>query len=217
MAVYPKAVKRLIPPGANDPRITARVAILHVDAGNTRDLYDYFATRSGGVESHFQVALDGTVFQYRDTAYEADANYLANPFAVSIETQGYGEGEWSPQQIQALVELLTWLRDTHNIPLRKCPTWDGTGVGYHIQFGTPGKWTPTAKSCPGPRRIQQFEHTLLPIFKTVGQEKGRKLPAHVRRVKRALRDARDKSKAKNRQRLFDRLLSEVRKIRPPKG
>jgi hypothetical protein len=164
MAIYPKAVKRLIPPGSNDPRIKPRVAILHVDAGNNRDLHDYFAYRSGGIESHFQIALDGTVFQYRDTEWEADANHKANPFAVSIETQGLAEGEWTPAQLVAIRDLLRWLRKVHKIPLRKCPKWDGKGVGYHIQFGAPGAWTPSAKSCPGPQRIQQFDHVLMPMF-----------------------------------------------------
>ena len=34
----------------------------------------------------------GQVEQYRDTAYEADANTDANPFAISAETQGYEFG-----------------------------------------------------------------------------------------------------------------------------
>ena len=161
MAVCPFAVKRLIAPGDNDPRITPRVAILHVDAGNAYDLHDYFAYRSGGIESHFHVAKDGTIFQYRDTDYEADANYKANPFAVSIETQGLGHEEWTAKQLQSIKALLLWLKRTHNIPLQKCPAWDGSGVGYHIQFGSPGYWTNVVKGCPGPKRIAQFENVLV--------------------------------------------------------
>lgn len=162
MAVYRNAVKKLIPPGSNDPRIKPRVAILHVDAGNVYDLHDYFAHRSGGIESHFHIARDGKVFQYRDTDYQADANHLANDFAVSIETQGYGDGTWSAAQLAAIKSLLKWLHDVHDIPLQKCEVWDGKGVGYHIQFGTPGPWTPVAKACPGPQRIKQFESLLVP-------------------------------------------------------
>ena len=94
MAVCPFAVKRLIAPGSSDPRIEPRVAILHVDAGNASSLYDYFKNRSGGIESHFHIRKDGVIEQYRDTAFQADANLHANDFAVSIETQGFGEGEW---------------------------------------------------------------------------------------------------------------------------
>ncbi len=162
MPVYPRAVKKLIPPGSNDPRITPRVAILHVDAGNNESLYTYFRDRSGGIESHFHVRRDGLVEQYRDTDYQADANNKANDFAVSIETQGFGEGTWSAAQLSAIKGLLRWLHEVHDIPLRKVETWDGSGVGYHVQFGAPGPWTPVAKSCPGPNRIRQFESLLVP-------------------------------------------------------
>ena len=162
MAVYPRAVQKLIPPGSNDPRIKPRVAILHVDAGNAESLHTYFRDRSGGIESHFHIARNGTVEQYRDTDYQADANHQANDFAVSIETQGYGDGTWSPAQLAAIKALLKWLHDVHDIPLEKCEVWDGRGVGYHVQFGAPGPWTPVAKSCPGPKRIQQFHQVLVP-------------------------------------------------------
>ncbi|MFP5367745.1 MAG: N-acetylmuramoyl-L-alanine amidase [Actinomycetes bacterium] len=162
MAVYGGATQKLIPPGSNDPRIKPRVAILHVDAGNNESLYTYFRDRSGGIESHFHVRRDGLVEQYRDTAYQADANYKANDFAVSIETQGYGEGTWSAAQLAAIKGLLRWLNEVHDIPLQKVDTWDGSGVGYHVQFGAPGPWTPVAKTCPGPQRIKQFESLLVP-------------------------------------------------------
>lgn len=162
MAVYGGATQKLIPPGSNDPRIKPRVAILHVDARNADSLHAYFRDRSGGVESHFHVKLDGTVEQYRDTGWQADANHLANDFAVSIETQGYGDGAWTKAQLESIKGLLSWLHKEHGIPLAKCPTWDGAGVGYHVQFGAPGPWTPAIKSCPGPRRIRQFHEVLVP-------------------------------------------------------
>lgn len=196
MAIYPRAVQKLIPPGPSDPRITPRVAILHVDAGNAESLYTYFRDRSGGVESHFHIRRDGTVEQYRDTDFEADANYRANPFAVSIETQGYGDGTWSAAQLSAIKALLKWLNKTHDIPLVKCATWDGTGVGYHVQFGAPGYWTPVAKSCPGPQRIKQFETLLVPwmreVSKTAPPKKTR--GPEVDAALAALRNAKGKGK-----------------------
>ena len=163
MALCPFALHRIIPPGSSDPRITPRVAVLHVDAGNAESLYDYFANRSGGIESHFHVTRAGVIEQYRDTAFQADANNLANDFAVSIETQGYGEGEWTPEQLAAIKRLLRWLHDAHpEIRLAKVDRWDGAGIGYHVQFGAPGPWTPVAKSCPGPDRVRQFHDVLVP-------------------------------------------------------
>lgn len=170
MALCPFARHRLIPPGSNDPRIIPVGAVLHVDAGNASSLYDYFSGPSGGIESHFHVQLDGDIEQYRDTAYEADANYRGNSWVsggrryglISIETQGYEYGEWTTAQLASIKRLLRWLADTHDFPLQKAPGWQGPGVGYHVMFGAPGPWTPEAKSCPGDRRIEQFHDELVP-------------------------------------------------------
>ena len=50
----------------------------------------------------------------------------------------------------------------HNVPFRKVQRWDGSGFGYHTQFGSPSHWTPKAKTCPGPDRIIQFNEILVP-------------------------------------------------------
>lgn len=158
----PFAVDKDIPPGSNDPKIKGRVAILHVDANNSASLYGYFGSASGGVESHFYVRKDGVIEQYRSIYYEADANYKANPFAISIETQGYADGEWNAAQIEGINRILGWLYYEIGLPLVKVTDWDGHGVGYHTQFGSPGYWTNVAKSCPGPDRIKQYWDEIVP-------------------------------------------------------
>lgn len=165
----PLAVNKNIPPGANDPAIKPRLAILHVDAGNAPSLYDYFNGPSGGVESHFFVRADGVIEQYRSIYFQADANLDANDFAVSIETQGYGDGKWSEKQLGSIRSLLLWLYMEARIPLAKCAEWNGSGIGYHTQFGAPSHWTPVAKSCPGPKRIKQFDEVLVPWMAVVGR------------------------------------------------
>lgn len=164
--IYPAAKLLLIPPGSNDPAIVPRIAVLHVDAGNAVSLHDFFASRSGGIESHFHVRKDGVVEQYRNIFWQADANLNANDFSVSIETQGFGAGEWTVAQIAAIKALLLWLHSEADIPLIRCTAWNGKGVGYHVMFGAPGPWTPVAKSCPGPDRIRQFDTVLVPWMKT---------------------------------------------------
>lgn len=197
MALYPKAVLRLIPPGVNDPPITAVGAILHVDAGNALTLYEYFRDRSGGVESHFFIRRDGVVEQYRDTGWEADANWRGNSFEVdgvlkgyvSIETQGYGNGLWAPEQLASIKELLVWLSEEHDFPLEVPATPVSPGVGFHTLFGAPGAWTPVAKSCPGPQRIIQFRDDLVPWM--WGREQlGDPFPKIRRRLRARLRAAR---------------------------
>lgn len=159
MSLCPFAEHKLIPPGSNDPAIVPRVAILHVAVTDAWSLFDFFRDRSGGVESHFYITWRGKIEQYRDTEYEADANYRANPFAVSIETQGWGGGKWNAKQLASIKRLLVWLQDEHAIPLRECKTWSGSGLGYHSAFAP---WSNVVKSCPGPHRIQQFYDDILP-------------------------------------------------------
>lgn len=164
----PFATKKLIPAGDNDPAIDPRVAILHVDAGNAESLFDYFSNRSGGIESHFFIKVNGDIEQYRNIYRQADANLDANDFAVSIETQGYGSGTWTVKQLESIKILLRWLnKETEGkIPLRKIETWNGSGIGYHTLFGAPSHWTPVAKTCPGPERIKQFNALLVPWMKS---------------------------------------------------
>lgn len=168
MALVPFADKRLIEPGVNDPRVELRIGILHVDANNVYNLHDYFEERSGGIESHLHIPKDAHLFQYRDTGWEADANYLANPFALSVETQGYGEGEWNSLQIEMIKRVMFWARKVHGIPLRKVTSWNDPrgGWGWHIQFP---EWHPNPKSCPGPLRIKQFNDILVPWMAEVTQ------------------------------------------------
>lgn len=172
MALIPFAEHKLIPPGSNDPRITARIGILHVDAGNVYDLHDYFDGPSGGIESHGHIAKDGHLFQYRDTGYQADANLLANDFAISFETQGFGEGEWTDEQLATIKRVMLWAKKAHGIPLRVVTRWDDPvgGWGYHTLFGAPSPWTPVAKSCPGPDRKKQFHDVLVPWMAEPDQE-----------------------------------------------
>lgn len=157
--LIPFAEKKLIKPGANDPRIKARLGILHVDANNSPDLYRWFNGPSGGIESHTHIRKDGHLYQYRDTDYEADANFRANPFAFSVETQGYAEGEWTNDQLTMIKRLMVWGGINLEIPLVKPKRWDGEGWGYHIQFG---EWHPEPKACPGRERIEQYNDILVP-------------------------------------------------------
>jgi len=167
MAWYPAATQKPIAPGPTDPKIKPRVVILHVDAGNAESLYGWFNGPSGGVESHFFVKKTGEVEQYRDTSIQADANTDANDFAISIETQGFAAGEWTPAQLASIKALILWCHTTHGIPLVKVQTWDGSGIGYHTLF--PGSWDKRGASCPGPDRIKQFNNVLVPWMAT-GEE-----------------------------------------------
>lgn len=174
MAIYPRAKQLLIPPGPSDPRITARTLILHVDAGNAASLYRYFNGPSGGIESHFHIPKAAPTEQYRDTAWQADANTDANGFAISVETQGLEYGEWTPHQIAEIKALILWAHRVHGIPLRVVTEWDGSGVGFHTLF--PGRWDKRGASCPGPDRKRQFWNVIVPWMASVSGNPPATLP-----------------------------------------
>jgi N-acetylmuramoyl-L-alanine amidase len=152
----------------DEPAITPRVVVFHTMVGSLMGTEAYFCGGgSGGIESHFGVghstdgALDGQARQWRDTAEQADAQSQANAFAVSIETSDGGDPNrpWSSKQIDTLVRLGRWLAETHNIPKRICPSWDGSGFGWHRQYA---QWNPNGHSCPGDVRLGQLKTIVLP-------------------------------------------------------
>ena len=165
VATAVKAKVMLLPENATQGRIKPRVVILHSAAGKG-SLYRFFL-RSSNLESHFWVSESGVVEQYIDTTVRADANNKANGFAISIETESTRAATepWNPAQMAAIVKLVRWCCDTHGIPAVKCPRWDGAGIGWHIQFGAPGPWTPVSKSCPGPARIRQMPGLIADVAK----------------------------------------------------
>lgn len=180
MALYPAAEKRIIPPGPHDPTVTVRGVVLHIAVSDAPSLYDWFNGPSGGVESHFYVRRDGTVEQYRDTAYEADAQYAGNSFVlngirygyISVETQGgmgadANAGTWSPAQLAGIKALIEWAHDAHGVPYQRTATPTSPGIGWHSLFP---EWTQgSGKTCPGTARIAQIKSELEPWYLTKGQ------------------------------------------------
>jgi hypothetical protein len=168
---YPEAEWLPLPENQSQPTIVPRIGILHSQAG-VGSLRNFFG-RSSNLESTFWIGTDGTVEQYGDMNRRMDANYKANPFAFSVETENHIEyvrrgawddDPWSVEQVAAITRLCAWAHKEWNIPNRLTPTWDGSGFGWHIQFGSPGWWTPVSKACPGRRRIEQFRRVVVPAL-----------------------------------------------------
>jgi len=161
--IYPKAAKvELLPIESSDPPIKPRMVILHVAGSKTPNgLFNWFLSLQDTthVEAHFLVKKNGAIEQYRSIYVQADANVAANDFAVSIETEGLGNGKWSKKQLASLKNLILWLHREAGIPLHLARAWNGEGVGYHSQFT---QWLITPKSCPGPKRIVQIHKVLRP-------------------------------------------------------
>lgn len=168
---YQTAAWLPLPENQSQPEIVPRIGIVH-SQGGTGSLYNFFG-RSSNLESTFWIGVDGRVEQYGDLDRRMDANRWANTFAFSIETENHAayaargdwDGDpWSEQQIVAITRLLAWSAKEWGIKRQLCDAWDGHGFGWHIQFGTPGPWTPIAKACPGRRRIEQFNRIIIPAL-----------------------------------------------------
>lgn len=163
---------RLLPDNKGAPPTRPRLLIFHSIVGSAEGAYRYFRDATN-LESTFIVTLGGQVWQLMDTTREADANYRANPFAVSVETEDSGNPDtepWTAAQLDALTWIAHECHRIHGIPLRRADAWDGSGIGYHVLFGAPGPWTPVRKSCPGRVRIRQFDEVLLPRIAAGGKE-----------------------------------------------
>jgi hypothetical protein len=166
MAWYPRAADHNIPPGPSDPPIVPRIVVLHTMVGTIESAQSRF-TDGEGVEAHFGVAMDGRVWQWRDTAIQADAQAAGNDYCISIETEDKGDPSrpWTPQQLLALDVLITWLGKVHSIPMRLVAATTERGIGYHRQFP---EWNPHIHSCPGDVRLGQLVHDLIPALNQEG-------------------------------------------------
>jgi len=168
MAWYPGARKmELQPESDSQPAIVPTQFILHSIAApwTVQRIYEYWRD-STNLESHFGVAYDGDLGQFIGTQTRADANYSANrradgTGAISLESASNLDhtDPWTPQQIEAIINLGVWLNKTHGIPLRVCQSWTDPGYGFHSMFP---EWSGGGTACPGDARRAQFHDTVFP-------------------------------------------------------
>lgn len=167
MALCPFAEQHLLPESRTQPGITPVGVIDHTVVGGVEGT-DYYFREITNVETHFGIRKDGVIWQWMPTTVRADGNYQGNLFGdglgyVSIETAGYPDEPWTPEQVDALVKLHVWLAQTHDgIAHRVIRECFESGFGYHVIFGSPSCLTPVSKSCPGPARIRQWETIVIP-------------------------------------------------------
>lgn len=143
----------------------------------------FHADGYGGLESHFGVGGDGTVLQWQDTDYVAEANAGGNHRLISIETADWGEPQfgkwdtrnsalvpaWTDEQIRALAAITALCCKAYNIPIALVPDSlpSRRGIGYHRLGIDPWRvaggevWSNArGKACPGDRRIAQIPRVI---------------------------------------------------------
>lgn len=165
---YPYAVRKPIVRNFGGKRRVTRAVVLHVDAGAAKSLQGWFNNPSAGASSHFYVTYDGTVEQYVDADLIAWTQRSGNATCIGIETQGKGDGEWTPAQLASIVALVRWLNDHYGISDvsmgNSRPA--SRGIGYHRMGIDPWRvaggevWGPRGKVCPGDRRVAQFPYVV---------------------------------------------------------
>jgi hypothetical protein len=176
MARFPGAVWKPITASKGRRALTVHNRVnLHVAVSEGSSLHSYF-NKSGIPDSHFYVRRDGTVEQYVDTSMQAFADLEGNDATISIETQGMGKGQWTPQQVESLAQLYAWAVRTHGVA-RKIATdakpgksskglsWHRLGIdgnfpngelGGRLQRGGGMHYSKSrGKECPGSDRIKQ--------------------------------------------------------------
>lgn len=164
MAWCPFAVHQPIPETHSQGRITPTTLIYHEAVSWADSLYGYWTSGGVELESHFYIGQSGALYQFVDTAVRADANYHANPFAVSVETWDAGGDvnlAWNPEMLATAARLAAWLCETHpTIPKRAATSWNGGGIGGHNWF--PAEWAGGPRACPGPNRSAQIRNDIIP-------------------------------------------------------
>jgi hypothetical protein len=169
----PGVIRKPIPAGSNDPQIIPVGAVFHVAVSRADSLHDYFDGPSGGIESTGYIRADGTIEQYRPVTTECDAQGDGNSWIsggrryglTSWETEGMGPGEWTSAQLASIKLVISWHHKDWGIPLRRNPGWNAAGFGYHCLFD---RWNRNAHSCPGPQRVEQFNHEIVPWMRRGG-------------------------------------------------
>jgi hypothetical protein len=157
MAEYPKASPMgLFPRSVEQPDIKPTIVIVHTSVGNPTLASNLAAMEPLAYtgEHHFYMRVGGNeLAQYLSTTTRADNNLRANSFnvngvkcgAISIETgDKFNSGDreleksWSDLgQFDPLVELVAWCCETHDIPVRRCPSPTAT-----TRCGASTSWVP---------------------------------------------------------------------------
>jgi hypothetical protein len=140
------------------PQIVPTQLIFHSAVSKGESLFDFFNHELVVLESHLYVQEDGDAEQYIDSNVQADANYKANPRALSVESWDDGDPDtvpWTPKQMRRLADIAAWAHLEHDIPLVRAPAWNLPGMGGHTDYK---KWSNVSgKTCPGLARRGQVD------------------------------------------------------------
>jgi len=182
MAIYPGAIVKLLTANKGRKRLTEYNRVnLHVAVSEASSLYSFF-NNPNNADSHFYVRRDGSVEQYVDTDWRANADREGNDATISIESQGGVNSpdteQWTAAQAETMAQIYAWAVKTHGIAVSQASSSkkDSTsrGLSWH-RLGIDGNFpslpdiragrnqrgggmyysSAFGKVCPGGGKIQQ--------------------------------------------------------------
>lgn len=186
--------KLLHPENEDRARRTPRAVLLHtvVDAEGDTELAPYEDREDVSTAVTFYIhsnpdsRLDGQIDQLLDTEVRCVASGLADAWAIAVETEDNSAGHQhdidalTPKALASYIWLCRKLHQIHPmIPARRCTASSGTGAygfGYHSQPAREhwdgirngvwqNRWTKyQGKTCPGDRKIRQYEEHIIPAI-----------------------------------------------------
>jgi hypothetical protein len=191
-----------------------RTVIHHSIVGSAEGAWQYFA-RGTSIESKFIVKKSGYFWQCMSLGEQADANFKANAFAGSIETEDNADPDtdpWTPAQIDTLVWLSLEMRRLRpSIARRRCRRWDDAGLGYHTLFPRLDERA-GQETCPGTIRKRQWANTVLPRYLGGGTEEDADMTQEHARQLKAVYEALIVSGTTSPQHTVNLLFNQVRAI-----
>lgn len=132
---------------------TINGVVLHIMQGTLEGTDAWFHNPAAQVSAHFGIGVDGTVYQWVDTADRAWHAAAANPHWLGIEHEGRSGAYLSAAQLRASAAVIAWAAATHRFPLRAARTTSETGIAYHALGGAAWGGHP---DCPGQGVIHQI-------------------------------------------------------------
>jgi hypothetical protein len=133
-------------------QVEVRGVVIHIMAGTLAGTDAWFRNQRAQASSHFGTGKKGALYQWVDTKDRAWAQGAGNRSWISVENEGKGGDELTPEQLDLNAHILAWAHKVHGVPLQVTNDPNGRGLGHH---GMGGAAWGNHPACPGPQIVAQ--------------------------------------------------------------